>query len=99
MIDVAELKDELPVTEVLEHYGWVDDTTGRGWNDYQRTLCPFHDDHEPSATVNVSTNRFHCFTCGTSGDVIDIVMIEENMDFKEAVNWLLETFQVTLSDG
>lgn len=29
-------------------------------------LCPFHDDHTPSASVNIFTGLFHCFTCGTN---------------------------------
>jgi hypothetical protein len=28
------------------------------------TLCPFHDDHHPSATFNMRTGLFHCFQCG-----------------------------------
>lgn len=32
--------------------------------------CPFHNDRTPSMKVD---NRFHCFGCGTDGDVIDFV--------------------------
>ena len=31
------------------------------------TLCPFHDDHNPSLKVS---RGFHCFGCGAQGDVI-----------------------------
>ena len=27
-------------------------------------LCPFHDDHNPSLSVNPSTNLWQCFGCG-----------------------------------
>ena len=30
--------------------------------------CPFHEDHHPSMKVD---DRFYCFGCGASGDVID----------------------------
>ena len=30
--------------------------------------CPFHEDHNPSMKVD---DRFYCFGCGNSGDVID----------------------------
>ena len=92
MIDIQDLKDDISIEEVLEHYGWVDDTHGGGWQEWKKTLCPFHDDQTPSATVNMLEGRFHCFTCDTSGDIIDIVMIEEHLTFKEAVRFLRETF-------
>ena len=31
-------------------------------------LCPFHADHHPSLKLD---QRFYCFGCGASGDVID----------------------------
>lgn len=30
-------------------------------------LCPVHGDNRPSASVNVTTGLWHCFTCGASG--------------------------------
>jgi DNA primase len=32
-------------------------------------LCPFHDDHNPSLSVNKEKGLWHCFGCGKSGDV------------------------------
>ena len=37
-----------------------------------KALCPFHDDRHPS--LRFKGNRFKCFSCGESGDVIDLVM-------------------------
>jgi len=36
-----------------------------------RALCPFHDDHKPSLSINVSTGRWKCFAeaCGARGDL------------------------------
>jgi hypothetical protein len=31
-------------------------------------LCPFHDDHEPSLSVNIKKGLWHCFGCGKGGD-------------------------------
>ncbi|MCD8135228.1 MAG: CHC2 zinc finger domain-containing protein [Parabacteroides gordonii] len=33
-------------------------------------LCPFHEDHHPSLTVNPEKQYFTCFACGEKGDVI-----------------------------
>jgi hypothetical protein len=57
-------------------------------------LCPFHADKNPSLSVNEDKGLFHCFGCGTSGDVIRFVELIENLNFKEACKILkLETYK------
>lgn len=34
--------------------------------DALKALCPFHDDHNPSAVIFTATGVFHCRTCETS---------------------------------
>jgi len=51
-------------------------------------LCPFHDDHNPSLSINPSTNLWQCFGCGAGGDVIRFVELFDQVDFKEAVKRL-----------
>lgn len=46
--------------------------------------CPFHLDKTPSLKVD-RHNRFHCFSCGFNGDVVDFYMKENNVDFRTAV--------------
>ncbi|MGM9777933.1 MAG: CHC2 zinc finger domain-containing protein, partial [Prevotella sp.] len=53
-----------------------------------KALCPFHEDRHPS--LHFKNNRFKCFACGASGDVIDFVMRYLNVGFKEAVGWIDE---------
>ncbi len=49
--------------------------------------CPFHVDKTPSMKVD-KKNRFHCFSCGFNGDVIDFYMKQNNVDFRTAVTVL-----------
>lgn len=35
-------------------------------------LCPVHEDHSPSAEVNLVTGLWSCYSCGASGDLIDL---------------------------
>ena len=51
-----------------------------------KALCPFHEDRHPS--LRFKGNRFKCFACGVSGDVIYLVMRYKNIGFKEAVEWI-----------
>ena len=53
-------------------------------------LCPFHNDTHPSLHFNRGKNRYKCFACGASGDVVDLVMKYNNVGFREAVEWLME---------
>lgn len=32
-------------------------------------LCPFHDDHEPSLSVNFDKGTYHCFGCNSKGPI------------------------------
>ena len=53
-------------------------------------LCPFHNDKNPSLHFHRGKNRYKCFACGASGDVVDLVMRYNNLGFKEAVVEILE---------
>lgn len=53
-------------------------------------LCPFHNDKNPSLHFHRGKNRYKCFACGASGDVVDLVMRYNNVGFKEAVAEILE---------
>lgn len=48
-------------------------------------LCPFHDDHKPSMTVNPKRRIFKCWSCGTGGDAIKFVQLSQRIEFKEAL--------------
>jgi hypothetical protein len=56
---------------------------GRGA--YQ-VACPFHDDNNPSAWVNVEQQRFGCNACwpGKWLDVINVIALKEGISNKEA---------------
>ena len=51
-------------------------------------LCPFHDDHNPSLSVNPSKNLWQCFGCGAGGDAIRFVELFDQVPFPEALNQL-----------
>lgn len=51
-------------------------------------LCPFHEDHHPSLSVNLEKQYFTCFACGEKGDVIHFLQKIERVSFGEAVKKL-----------
>lgn len=54
-------------------------------------LCPFHEDHHPSLKLD---QRFYCFGCGASGDVIDFTAKLFCLSPKAAVQKLAEDFGI-----
>lgn len=53
-----------------------------------KALCLWHSEKTPSMHV-YDDNHFYCFACGKYGDVIDVVMEKEQIDFKSAVKKLI----------
>ena len=51
-------------------------------------LCPFHEDHTPSLSIDPKTNLFKCFGCGVAGDTIKFIELYEKKSFPEAVGAL-----------
>lgn len=50
--------------------------------------CPFHADRSPSFTIYDAGQRFHCFGCGASGDVLDFVQRAYAVTLPEALRLL-----------
>ena len=48
-------------------------------------LCPFHDDHNPSLSVNLETGLFRCFSCGAKGDIFNFYMRYKDTGFSTAL--------------
>lgn len=50
--------------------------------------CPLHTDKTPSLSFYKDNSRFHCFSCGASGDVIDLVGMLLNLTAVDTVREL-----------
>ena len=82
-MEIFEIKAQLTLARVLQHYGLKPDK-------HLRLRCPFHDDKTPSLQVYYKTHTAYCFSsnCKTHGkslDVIDFVMHKENCTKHEAI--------------
>ncbi|MBR9682885.1 MAG: hypothetical protein GOV02_04365, partial [Candidatus Aenigmarchaeota archaeon] len=53
-----------------------------------QALCPFHDDKNPSLSVNQSTGQYTCFGCDSKGSIFDFYMNRSNVDYKTAFSVL-----------
>ncbi|MCZ6670475.1 MAG: DNA primase [Acidobacteria bacterium] len=50
-----------------------------------KALCPFHAEKTPSFHVDGQKQLFYCFGCGLGGDAFKFLMLQERVDFLEAV--------------
>lgn len=85
---VNEIKDRVSLQDLFETLGIR--VKGR------QASCPFHEDRTPS--LSFKDGLWYCFVCGVGGDIISFVMRHEHLDFKGAIAWLNETYNLGLTD-
>ena len=81
---IQELKNQADIALVIQQFLPLK----KSGNNRYVGVCPFHDDHSPSMTVNSTLGIFKCFACGAGGDVFKFVEKHEKLDFKGAVEWV-----------
>lgn len=60
-------------------------------------LCPFHREKTPSFTVAPDKQIFKCFGCSEGGTAIQFIKKIENLDFREALEFLADKNNIDLS--
>ena len=90
--DVQYIRERAPIDEVVGDYVQLKSAGGG----QKKGLCPFHDEKSPSFNVNPSKGFFHCFGCGTGGDVIAFLMKIDHLSFTETVERIADRMGYTL---
>lgn len=83
LFDAEEIRREYPLSEIASKYGIALTADGREW----RGLCPFHAERTPSFTIyptKTGHQRYYCFGCAATGDVIQFVCDYDGVEFREA---------------
>lgn len=81
MLEIDYIKKQYSIIDIAIRLGFKIDKNNK-------TLCPFHDDHNPSLSFNIKENYYHCFVCGASGDNIKFVKEILKCDFSEAIEFI-----------
>lgn len=91
---IENIKEHVSIFDILRYYN-VELT--RGENNEQQVRCPFHGhrgDKRASARVYSDSQKFHCFYCGFTIDVITFVQQYEGINFFRALSFLEHNFNV-----
>lgn len=90
MIDIPEIKQQTDIVAVISE---VVDLEQRGSR--YVGCCPLHDEKTGSFTVFADDQRFRCFGCGESGDVLDFLQKYHDIPLAEAIRILKPDFKAT----
>lgn len=82
-----EVKEQLNIRQVVEHYGFK-------VNRARQFVCPFHNDHKPSA--GIKDDYFHCFVCGAGGDLITFTAKHLGLSNLDAAKELVREFGLNI---
>ena len=66
--EIDAIRSRADIVDVISHYLQVR-RKGRSYV----AVCPFHDDHDPSMTINPERQIYKCFVCGAGGSVFGFV--------------------------
>ena len=85
---IDDLKNRIkdhPISDIIGRYIHVIKKGSR-----YSAVCPFHDDHDPSLSINDDKGLFMCFVDNTGGDAIKFVQEYKKLDFIDALKDICE---------
>lgn len=77
---IDDVRNSASISEVIGHYIPLQ-KKGRRFT----ALCPFHNDHDPSLSINDEKQIYKCFVCGNGGNVFTFVSNFKKISFPESV--------------
>lgn len=80
-MEIKEIKQQLTINTVLNHYGIKADKNGMA-------KCPFHNDKTPSLQIYLKSNTYCCFSSNCNagtGDQIQFIELQEKQGKHQAI--------------
>lgn len=88
---VVLLKEHLNLVDVVGRYAQLNKRGNR-----VTACCPLHQEKTPSFHIDAQKGLYHCFGCGSGGDMIKFIQEMENLAFVEALDFLGELAGIEL---
>lgn len=90
---IDEIREKSDMVKFLEDHGVTLQIAGANY----KGLCPFHSERSPSFNVRPAINRYHCFGCGETGDIFDLVAHMEQLSFSGSIQYLAEMLNIKIT--
>lgn len=91
--DIIRQKIDLP--QFIQEYANVElARSGNGW----RCACPIHGSSNPSSFLVDDKGMYYCFSCNSSGDVINFVADYDHITYNMAIEKLASMLNISLVD-
>ena len=94
---IEEIKSSISIVDAIESYNLRDFT--RTNTHSAKACCPFHDDNNPSMSIDDNRGLYKCFACGAGGDLFNFIRefdalrgSKEKMGFMTAVQYAVQEF-------
>jgi DNA primase len=88
---IRQIKESNDIVDVVGNY-----VSLRPAGPTYKGLCPFHDDHTPSFDVDPRRQRYRCWSCTKSGDVLSFIQEHDRISFREAMELLARRAGISL---
>lgn len=82
--ELDDLKASVDLVELFEAHGVDVRKFGRGF----KARCPFHEEKNPSMSLDPKKGLYHCFGCGKSGDHFTFLQEHAGLSFAQALSEL-----------
>ncbi len=89
---INEIRSKLNIVDVIGEYVPL---TKKG--QYYWGICPFHNDKNPSMSVDEKRQTYTCWSCHNSGNVFNFVEQIENISFPETLKRLGDRVGITIN--
>ena len=88
---INDIRSKLNIVDIVSEYVPL---TKKG--QYYWGICPFHNDKNPSMSVDEKRQTYTCWSCHNSGNVFNFVEQIENISFKDALKKLGSRVGITV---
>jgi DNA primase len=95
---IEQIKSSISIVDAIESYNLPNFVRINSHS--AKACCPFHDDNNPSMSIDDNRRLYKCFACGAGGDVFNFVREydalstgkKEKMGFMDAVRYCVGEF-------
>ena len=91
---INEVRSKINIVDLISEHVSL---TKKG--QYYWGLCPFHNDKNPSMSVDEKRQTYTCWSCHNSGNVFNFYEQIENVSFREALDALAKRVGITLNNS